>query len=185
VKCPLVTGGANHEHDKILYFPHVTWQKDTVTFVVVDSFTNVAPTPAALVFPFYGSHVVLANITGRGWCIPGGHVEQGETLVETIHRESYEEAGIELDTVCPLGYFALTATETQKTRYIPTFIARVSNFGEIPASSESEGRHLATLEDVADCYFAWDELLSAVFAYAWNEKEQPLRAGIPLADILG
>jgi 8-oxo-dGTP diphosphatase len=163
----------------------VRWQADWATFVATDRFTDIAPTPAALVFPFYGSHVVLANITGRGWCIPGGHVEQGETLLETIHRESYEEAGIELDVLHPLGYFALMATETQKTRYIPAFIASVSNFGDIPASSESEGRHLATLEDVADCYFAWDELLSAVFAYAWDEKERHLRAGIPLADILG
>jgi 8-oxo-dGTP diphosphatase len=153
--------------------------------VAADDFAGVAPTPAALVFPFYGSHVVLANITGRGWCIPGGHVERGETLLNTIHRESYEEAGIELDIVRPLGYFALTPLDSPNSpRYIPTFIASVSNFSDIPISSESEGRHLATLEDVADCYFAWDELLSAVFAYAWEEKERHLRSGIPLADIL-
>jgi 8-oxo-dGTP diphosphatase len=169
----------------------VRWQADWATFVATDRFADVAPTPAALVFPFYGSHVVLANITGRGWCIPGGHVEQGETLVETIHREAYEEAGIELDVLHPLGYFALTAAEDpvvpprRPVCYIPIFIASVSNFGDIPKSSESEGRHLATLEDVADCYFAWDELLSAVFAYAWEEKERYLRSGIPLADILG
>jgi 8-oxo-dGTP diphosphatase len=37
------------------------------------------------------------GFSAGGWFIPGGHVEQGERPVEAAARETFEEAGIELE----------------------------------------------------------------------------------------
>lgn len=42
-------------------------------------------------FCFFKDKVLLADVKGRGWNIPGGHVEQGETPEEAFHREVFEE----------------------------------------------------------------------------------------------
>tara|TARA_B100000029_G_scaffold509142_1_gene597632 strand:+ start:213 stop:632 length:420 start_codon:yes stop_codon:yes gene_type:complete len=39
--------------------------------------------------------VLIVNQRGNSWSLPKGHVENGETLLETAKREIYEESGIE------------------------------------------------------------------------------------------
>jgi 8-oxo-dGTP diphosphatase len=34
---------------------------------------------AAFVFAFYGDQLLMSNLVRRGWDIPGGHIEKGET----------------------------------------------------------------------------------------------------------
>src|SRR5579875_2774870 len=51
---------------------------------------------AVLGFVFYGDKIVLADIEGRGWCIPSGRIEAGETIDEAIERECFEETGARL-----------------------------------------------------------------------------------------
>lgn len=57
------------------------------------------PPPAAHIstahcLAFAGDAVVLALHTTRGWTIPGGHLEPGESAEDAMHREAREEAGI-------------------------------------------------------------------------------------------
>lgn len=122
-------------------FPAVLWKKEWVTFVATEDAPpdDGTPIPAALVFPFYGDRVALADIVTRGWCIPGGHLEPGETAEEAIHREAYEEAGVTLNQVFPIGYFVFTHADTGKKRYAPTFIGDIRTLGEIPPGQESRG----------------------------------------------
>lgn len=42
-------------------------------------------------FCFYKGLILLSRIQGRGFNIPGGHVEEGETPEEAFHREALEE----------------------------------------------------------------------------------------------
>ncbi len=40
---------------------------------------------------FYNGNVLLVLVNGRGFNFPGGHIEDGETPEEALHREAIEE----------------------------------------------------------------------------------------------
>lgn len=49
---------------------------------------------------------VIGRLSRRGtleWCLPKGHLEDGETAEQAAVREVAEETGIQTRVVCPLG----------------------------------------------------------------------------------
>jgi ADP-ribose pyrophosphatase YjhB (NUDIX family) len=60
----------------------------------------------ALVFNDQGE-VLLAKRTDNGlWCIPGGHVDLGETVAEAALRELFEETGLKAQVVRLVGIYS-------------------------------------------------------------------------------
>jgi ADP-ribose pyrophosphatase YjhB (NUDIX family) len=60
----------------------------------------------ALVFNGQGE-VLLAKRTDNGlWCIPGGHVDLGETLSQACVRELYEETGLRSEVIRLVGAYS-------------------------------------------------------------------------------
>ena len=61
---------------------------------------------------YKGKFVFSYNKKRKGWEIPGGHIEEGESWKEAAKREMYEETGatrIEIESVCvyKINSFAL------------------------------------------------------------------------------
>lgn len=141
---------------------------------------------AVLVFLFYGDKIALAEITGRGLCIPSGRIEPGESIDEAAERECREETGA---TMLPerralIGCYRMTTRSgplAGQPRYSPAFVAEASHFGPLPEGSESRGVFLAATEDVADLYFFWDDLMAAAFGFAEAERARLFPLGLPLA----
>lgn len=141
---------------------------------------------AVLVFLFYGDKIALADIEGRGMCIPSGRIEPGETIDGTAVRECFEETGAHLldDRRALIGCYRMTGRTNAKPgdiRWCPVFVAEAQGFGSLPPGSESHGVFLAAAEDVADLYFFWDELMAAVFLHAESERQRLFPPGTPLS----
>jgi hypothetical protein len=154
-------------NDLSFYFPLSKWEGKIVGFQI--------GRPDVLQFPFWAVVViaradcgyVLANIPGRGWTVPSGRIEQGESVEQAAVRETMEEIGafIMPEQLHPLGYYLLWSPDGEK-QCAPLYAVQISDYGQIPDGSESKGVRCAALADLPSCYWTWDELMENVFIMA-------------------
>lgn len=87
---------------------------------------------------FHGNTEILLikHVNSGHWSFPKGHVEAGETEVETAHREILEETGIDamIDSSFRETVMYCPRKETQKT--VVYFIAKAKNFDFVPQEEE-------------------------------------------------
>lgn len=138
---------------------------------------------AALVFPFDGDKILLCDIEDRGWCIPSGRVEPGESSLETALREAEEEAGAVLTDVQYIGCYSIS--ERNEVRWADCYAARVQDVVEISMKQESRGRKIVALADLPETYHLWNPLTEMVFRHAFEVVErcdsQRGAAAVPIA----
>jgi len=73
---------------------------------------------------------------GQGtWAPPGGHIDFGETAIETARREVKEEIGVNIDNLEVLG-FTEDFFEKEQKHYITIFIKADWMAGELKASDK-------------------------------------------------
>ena len=96
-------------------------------------FTNIC-----MVYDDCGN-ILVQNRRARDWpgiCFPGGHVEPGESFVESVIREVREETGltIEKPILCGTKQF-----QTEKGERYVVFFYKTNHFsGELKSSAEGE-----------------------------------------------
>lgn len=151
-------------------FPPAQWGKTRAVFLPCGETLPDAPVTAALVFAMQGKMFVLADIAGRGWCVPGGHLEAGEGEQEAVRREAWEEAGLTLGSIRLLGHYTLT-TDDGSTTLAAMYVGDAERIDPLPPGFESRGVRAFALADIPARYYTWDALLAAVFAYAQTEAE--------------
>jgi 8-oxo-dGTP diphosphatase len=78
--------------------------------------------------------VLLIRHHKRGWEIPQGRVEEGENLIDALHREVREEAGVEIESG-PLG--AVWSLISESPAVIFTFLGSYKS-GDLLTSGDSE-----------------------------------------------
>ncbi|MDR3690433.1 MAG: NUDIX domain-containing protein [Fimbriimonas sp.] len=121
---------------------------------------------AGLVFPWQDESVLLADIKGRGWCIPSGRVEADETSKEAVIREAMEEAGAILKDVQYIGCYHIS--ERDEVRWADCYTSRIDQLVEIGIKEESRGRRFVRIDELPEIYYQWNALTKRVFEHSFD-----------------
>ena len=86
-------------------FPAVFWGKDKSTkaqFCPCEDIFDSSLVTSCMVCAVHENKILLAK-PPRGWGLPGGRMELGETPEDCARREVYEEASVELNSLKLIG----------------------------------------------------------------------------------
>ncbi len=147
-----------------------SWQGTDVTntWIKTTEVENYSPITQAYAVIFNDKNeILIGREKGKGkWCLPGGHPEDGESLVETLCREVDEEVDVEIDNVKPLGVIKVEFEDApNKPIYQSRFIAKLKKLlpqTPDPANNNIWERKFVPAKDINE-YVKWGETGKAMF----------------------
>ncbi|WP_339216236.1 NUDIX domain-containing protein [Ornithinibacillus sp. FSL M8-0202] len=159
---------------------YVTWGEATVKLTWKKDFNP----PIELVtsihgFCFKDGKIMLVELDQRGWDIPGGHLEQGETPEQCFQREVLEEGCVEGDLLF-LGAVEIdhhenpTWSETSKypvVGYQLFYRMDITKTHPFEANDESGRRVFVSTTEIAN-YYNMPDIHQEIVAYALEVKEK-------------
>ena len=110
---------------------------------------------SATIFDSSRQKVLLTRRTDNGrWCLPGGHTEAGESVVETCLRETLEETGLEVRMLRLLGVYS------SPHRVVEYSDGNRYHIVALNFEVEPVGGALTLSDETTDYgYFSWDEII--------------------------
>ncbi len=86
------------------------------------------------------------------WCVPGGHVEEGESHIQVVHRESMEESKLEVEILQYLGvHYAPSKLEKNGLIQVHWYLCKASHNNIQVGSDLAEGGWFTKSEVVELC----------------------------------
>jgi len=141
-------------------FKPIYWGDDQSTEVVFEAISELPPeelVTACMVFALHGKDRIVLSKPERGWGIPGGHREEGETAEECLHREAMEEAAITLKNLQLIGrwstkkrFHSMHNAKYPDQGYQLLFVADVKELNEFKPQLEITERIVIPISELKD-----------------------------------
>ena len=104
---------------------------------------------------FSDNKLLMIKHDERGWDIPGGHIEPGESLEEALRREVLEEAGATLSECKCFAHFKTQLNGPKPPNfkypypdsYIICYLSKLGSLTEFKGEFETSGRALMSPEE--------------------------------------
>ncbi len=142
------------------------WPSGTVRVVWHGSQETELPITGAHGFCFYKDQVLVCDISGRGFTIPGGHLEGSESATDCLIREASEEASVDLVNLRLIGFVEADHRVNRDfdgqypLRSVQAiYRADVSSVREFDAQYESTNRRFVTTEELPLVHHEWNTVL--------------------------
>lgn len=128
---------------------------------------------------FCGDKLVLVNHPKGGWMPPGGGMEEGESVEQTVEREVMEETNMKVLHQELIGYsvFEMPTRNVKQTRSM-CIVEKIGDFISDPDGEITEIK-LIDPQDYKK-YFDWGEIGDRIMQKALELKEEYLRNNIVL-----
>ena len=140
-------------------FPAVFWGKDKSTkaqFCPCEDIFDSSLVTSCMVCAVHENKILLAK-PPRGWGLPGGRIELGETPEDCARREVYEETSVELNSLKLIGAWHIEKLFHSEYNgrypdraYQLLFLADVKRIDDFVASHESSAREFVEFDKVQD-----------------------------------
>ena len=131
---------------------------------------------SATIFDPTRQRVLLTRRTDNGrWCLPGGRMESGESMIETCIRETLEETGLQVRIVRLLGVYS------SPHRLVEYPDGNRYHIVALNFEAEPIGGTLALSDETTDYgYFSWDEIAHLDVMETHVERLTDVFSGQPL-----
>lgn len=118
------------------------------------------------------SAVLYKHVDGY-YGLPGGHIEKGESVVDCLTREIYEETGCLLIDSILVGYVLDTNLETGSQEVQPRYIASVALLDEYEGDPDKKAlsRIIAEIPNVPDL-LGWGDFGIVLVNELWSSSSR-------------
>lgn len=149
------------------------WPSGTVRIVWHGTQEIELPLTGAHGLCFCQGKILVCDISGRGFTIPGGHINGSETAADCLMREASEEACVGLANLRLLGFIeadhrANSDFEGQyPTRSVQAiYRADVAEVSEFSSQHESMERRFVTICELPKIHHEWNAVLQEALKFA-------------------
>jgi 8-oxo-dGTP diphosphatase len=114
---------------------------------------------------------ILAIENERGWEIPGGHIEKGETHEEALIREVQEEAGASFRDAKLFSIIGSDNQDKYKDTVMLVYVTKNFKLGEFTSSEDAFGREIIEIGEFLKRYpgrIEFKELISKAQKFVSN-----------------